>query len=205
MSDEERAPTVTAGAAAGLAGFVAFLVMHHAWIAPIWFIAPVGLVMAAGGGAIVGTAYAELLPGLPRRPMRSLVVAVGMGLILLPAIVAAELYGPIFAMGGNGGGTLVVGTGEAIAAFVAGLFGTAALSGALLGAAIGRSRRAVVWTALAGVALAVGPGHNIPMLGATPAVAKELTILAIVAAVSALVLVEGHARQARKVARVPVG
>ncbi|MCI0346669.1 MAG: hypothetical protein L0221_14695, partial [Chloroflexi bacterium] len=81
MSEPERGRAISAGAAAGLAGLVAFLVLHHAWIRPIWAIAPVGAVMAAGGGAIVGAAYAELLPRLPGRPLRSLAVAVGAGLI----------------------------------------------------------------------------------------------------------------------------
>lgn len=48
-----------------------FLVLHHAWIAPIWFVAPMGAVLASLGGAAVGAAYAELRPVLPRRPWTS--------------------------------------------------------------------------------------------------------------------------------------
>jgi len=142
---------------------------------------------------------------LPPRPLRSLAVAIGVGLILLPSIIVGELFGPIYAMGGDGRGTLLVSAGEAAAAFILGLFGTAALSGAMLGATIGRSRSASAWTALAGFALALGPGHNIPMLGGSSAVSKELAILTAVAAVSALVLVEGHAWRAGRVVSLSAG
>jgi hypothetical protein len=185
---------VTAGIVAAIAGFVAFLVIHHVWIAPIWFIAPVGAPMAAGGGAVVGIAYAELLPGLPARPLRTAAVAVGALLVLAPGAILAELFGPIYEMWG-GSGVLLVPVGQALALFVFGLFATAMLVGAALGAAIGRTRRAAGWSALAALALAVGPGHNIPMLGATSVVAKELAIIATVAALSAWVLVAVHARQ----------
>ncbi|OGO33266.1 MAG: hypothetical protein A2Z16_17650 [Chloroflexi bacterium RBG_16_54_18] len=50
-----------AGVSARIAGLLAFLVVHHLWIRPIWFILPVGLVIADGGGLAVGWAYGELL------------------------------------------------------------------------------------------------------------------------------------------------
>ena len=37
-----------AGAVAGIAGLLAFLVLHALWIVPIWFILPVGLLVAGG-------------------------------------------------------------------------------------------------------------------------------------------------------------
>ena len=197
MDGQGRDPAVRAGIAAGLAGLAAFLVLHHVWITPIWFVAPVGAVMAAGGGAIVGAAFAEVLPRLPQRPWRTLAVVAGATAILAPAIVVAEGVGPIYAMAGEDG-RLLVGSGEAVAVFLVGLIGTAGISGAVLGALVSHTGRAAGWTALAGVALAMGPGHNIPLLGATPATAKELTILAVVAVVSALVLVEGHAAGVRR-------
>jgi hypothetical protein len=38
-----------AGASAGIAGLLAFLVLHALWIVPIWFMVPVGLLVAGGG------------------------------------------------------------------------------------------------------------------------------------------------------------
>jgi hypothetical protein len=60
--------SLIAGVLAGITGLLVFLVIHHIWIMPIWFILPIGLVIAAAGGLAVGWAYSELLPGLPRRP-----------------------------------------------------------------------------------------------------------------------------------------
>jgi hypothetical protein len=97
-----RAASLEAGVVAGLVGFATFLVLHHVWIVPIWFIAPVGAVIAAAGGAAAGRAYAELLPYLPPRPWTSVAVAAVVGLILLPAVVIAELRGPIYAVGTGG-------------------------------------------------------------------------------------------------------
>lgn len=192
-----RAASVRAGVLAGLAGLATFLLIHHFWIVPIWFIAPAGALVAAAGGAAAGAAYAELLPHLPRRPWTPIVVIGVVGIVLLPAFVIAEVRGPIFAMGGKGGGTLLVPGAEAAADVVVGLLGTATVAGAGLGWLIARSRRAAGTTALAAFAFALGPGHNIPLLGGTPAVAKELIILAVVVAVASVVLVEAHASMVR--------
>jgi hypothetical protein len=64
-----------AGVLAGIAGLLAFLVLHALWIVPIWFILPVGLLVAGGGGLAVGWAYAELRYRLPQRPWTALAVA----------------------------------------------------------------------------------------------------------------------------------
>jgi hypothetical protein len=102
------------------------------------------------------------------------------GVVLLPAFVIAELRGPIFAMDGDGGGTLLVPGAEAAADVVVGLLGTATIVGGGLGWLTAGSRRAAGTTVLAALAFALGPGHNIPLLGGTSAVAKELVILAAV-------------------------
>lgn len=183
---------------AGLAGFAVFLVLHHLWIVPIWFIAPIGGVMAAAGGAAVGAAYAELLSHLPPRPWTAIVVALGIVAVLGQSIVIAELRGPVYVMGQSGAGILVVAASEAVAGFVGGLLATATVAGAAVGWLVGRTRRAAGWTALAGFALAIGPGHNIPLLGATPAVAKELVMLAAVTVAASIVLVEGEAFRGRR-------
>jgi hypothetical protein len=181
-----------------MAGLVTFLLIHHVLIAPIWFIAPAGAVLAAAGGAAVGAAYAELLPHLPRRPWTTIAVILVIAAVLLPAFVFSELCGPMFAMDGDGGGTLLFPGTEAAVRVVLGLLGTAVVAGAVLGWLLTRSRRAAARLAAAGLLLALGPGHNIPLLGGTPAVGEEFVILATVAGVASLVLVEGNARLARR-------
>ena len=186
-----RAASVRAGIVAGLAGFTTFLLIHHLWIVPIWFIAPVGATLAAAGGAAVGAVYADLVPHLPRRPWREVAVMIVFGLVQLPAVIIAELRGPIYAMDGNAG-TLLVSGGEAIVDVVVGLGVTAAIAGAGLGWLITRDRRVAGSMAIAALALALGPGRNIPLLGGTPVVAKELVILGAVVTVAAVVLVAVH-------------
>ena len=43
-----------AGSLSGIAGLLVFLVIHHFWIRPIWFILPVGLMIAGFGGLAAG-------------------------------------------------------------------------------------------------------------------------------------------------------
>lgn len=193
----DRSASVRAGMLAGVVGLATFLVIHHVWIIPIWFIAPVGTVVATVGGAAVGAAYAELRPHLPTRPWAAPALMVVVGVLLLPSVVIAELREPIFAMGPDGSGALLVPGPEAAADVIGGLLIATTAVGAGLGWVITRSTRAAMTLACAALALAVGPGHNIPLLGGTVAVAKELVILASVCAVSSVTLVEGQAWLAR--------
>ena len=180
---------LSAGVLSGIAGLGVFLVIHHFWIRPIWFIAPVGLLISAGGGLAVGWAYSELLPGLPPRPWSAVVLIGVIGVCLTPAVLLAQLRPPMFtAMSENA--QLTVSTGRAVAIFVFQLLLTAAGVGALAGWWIGGSGRAALATALAGLVFAVGPGHNIPFLGNTPAAGKGIVLLLSVVVVSAVVLVE---------------
>jgi hypothetical protein len=181
-----------AGAVAGLVGLLVFLVVHAFWILPIWFILPVGLLVAGGGGLAVGWAYAELKSRLPRRPWATLAVVGMIALILLPAFVLAELHGPVFSVT-PAGPVQTVATSIIVARFVGELLATATIVGGLVGRWIGHTRRAALATGLAGFVFALGPGHNIPLIGGTPGVGKELAIMTAVTFVSALVLVEGHA------------
>jgi hypothetical protein len=192
----DREPAILAGLAAGVAGLMAFLLVHHLLILPIWFIAPAGIVIAGVGGAAVGASYAELRPHLPGRPWTAAAVVAMIAAVLAPAVLTAQLRGPMFAMGA-GGGTLLVPAPEALFDIVVGLLTVSAVAGAVLGALVGRSRRAALTTGLAGLALAVGPGHNIPFLGGTVAAGKEMAILGLVVLVSAVVLVEVDARLGR--------
>jgi hypothetical protein len=186
------------GSIAGIAGLLVFLALHHLLIVPIWFIAPVGSAMAAAGGVAVAAAYVDLLPHLPRRPWTSLAVLAGVAIMLVPSIVLAELRGPIYDMASAGQGELVVPVPDAVTAFVVGHLAIATLAGAILGGLVGRTRRATGASALAGFALALGPGHNIPLLGGTSATTSELAILAAVAVVASVVLVESQARLDRR-------
>jgi hypothetical protein len=104
----------------------------------------------------------------------------------------------MLAMDEDGGGTLLVPGEEAVVRVVLGLLGTAVVAGAVLGWLLTRSGRTAARLAAAGLFLALGPGHNIPMLGGTPAVGKEFVILATVVGVASLVLVEGNARLVRR-------
>jgi hypothetical protein len=183
---------VQAGVLAGVAGFATFLLVHHLLIVPIWFIAPAGGVLAVTGGALVGAAYAELLPHLPRRPWTAIPVVLVIAAVLLPALVVSELCGPMFADDGDGGGTLLVSGEEAAVRIVVGLLGTATVAGAALGWLLARTRRAAARLAVAALVLAIGPGHNIPLLGGTQAVWKEVVMLAVVVSVASLVLVESN-------------
>lgn len=175
-----------------VAGLLVFLVIHHLWIMPIWFILPIGLIIAVIGGAAVGWAYDELLPHLPPRPWRVLAMIGLIWLILLPGIVLAELRDPFFTITG-GNARLTVGVGRVALLFIVELLITSALMGAMLGWLIGRNRRAALATAVAGFTFALGPGHNIPLIGGTPGVGKEIGIMAAIITVSAIVLVQGRA------------
>jgi len=198
MAPASRAAAIEAGTLAGIAGLLVFLLLHHLWIVPIWFIAPVGAVLALGGGAALGAAYAEIRSRLPGRPWTTVGLVAVIVAVMAPAILVAELRGPIYAFGGGGEGRLLVAPLEAILMVGAGLLATSTLAGAVVGWLLGRTRRAAATMALAGFALGLGPGHNIPFLGGTPATPKELTIFAAVTLAGSLVLVASHRWLARR-------
>jgi hypothetical protein len=183
---------ISAGVLAGIAGLLVFLIIHHLWILGIWFILPIGLPIAALGGAAVGWAYGELLPRLPPRPWTAVVIVVLIWTVLLPGIILAELRRPFFNVGLENQAVLATSVGRVAVGFILELLVTAVLLGGLAGWLIGRTGRAALATAVAGFVFALGPGHNIPLIGGTPGVAKELVIMAAVIFVSSVVLVEGH-------------
>lgn len=180
-----------AGVFSGIAGVLVFLLIHHFWITPIWFVLPLGLMIAGIGGAVVGWAYTELQPGLPPRPWTTLAMAILIVVILLPAIILAELRRPLFDVTGNEA-ALSVTMGKVATIFVLELLVTSASVGGIAGLLIGRSWQAALATALAGFIFALGPGHNIPLIGGTSGVGKEIVIMIAIILVSALVLVETH-------------
>jgi hypothetical protein len=185
-------PFLVAGACAGIAGLFTFLLIHHFWIQPIWFITPIGLLIAGVGGLAVGWSYAEIHTSLPPRPWTFLAVTAIIMIILTPSIVLAQLRLPLVDPA-----TLSVPSqaGARVAAhFAVELVLTAVLMGAVIGWFLGHTRQAAIATAVAGLAYALGPGHNIPLLGSTPTVGKGIILLLAITVVSAFVLVEVSAR-----------
>ena len=191
------ATSLIAGLLSGVAGLLVFLTIHHFWIKPIWFILPPGLVITALGGLAVGWSYAEIRSGLPPRPWTSLAVFALVGATLTPAILLAQLRPPPLDIST---GAIIDGSssGIVIARFVIELLLTATVVGGLAGWWLGHTQRAALATALAGFIFAIGPGHNIPLLGNTPAVGKGVVLLIIIIFVSAIVLVESQAWLARR-------
>ena len=184
--------SLLAGALSGVAGLIVFLVIHHFWIMPIWFILPIGLLIAGLGGTAVGWAYRELLPNLPPRPWRVVTIIGLIMVILLPSFVLAEMRAPMFEIGGPSS-FLVISVRQAAVIFILELLLTATLMGGITGWLIRRTSKAVLATALAGFIFALGPGHNIPFLGNTPGTLKGVAILFAIVMVSAMVLVETRA------------
>ncbi len=197
MKDRTVSTSLIAGLLSGIAGLLVFLTIHHFWIKPIWFILPPGLVIAALGGLAVGWSYAEIQVGLPPRPWTSLAVFALVAATLAPAILLAQLRPPPLDIGT---GAILDGSsvGIVITRVVVELLLTATVVGGLAGWWLGHTQRAALATALAGFIFAVGPGHNIPLLGNTPAVGKGVILLVIIIFISAVVLVESQAGLARQ-------
>jgi hypothetical protein len=189
--------SLIAGLLAGIAGLLVFLTIHHFWIKPIWFILPPGLAIAALGGLAVGWAYAEIQAGLPPRPWTSLAVFALVGAILTPGILLAQTRPPPLDIAT---GAIIDGSSVAVvvARFAVELLLTATVVGGLAGWWLGHTPRAAIATAMAGFVFALGPGHNVPFLGNTPAVGKGIALLAAIILVSAVVLVESQAWLARR-------
>jgi hypothetical protein len=182
-----------AGVLSGVAGLMVFLVIHHFWIMPIWFILPFGLLVAGLGGMAVGWAYHELHPNLPPHPWSFIFWVALICLILLPAIILAEIRDPMFDVSGPSA-LLIMSVGQAAVIFILELLLTATLVGGLVGWFISRTKQATLSTALAGFIFALGPGHNIPFLGGTPGTLKGAAILLAIVLVSTVVLIEMQAR-----------
>ena len=177
-----------AGVLAGMGGLLVFLVIHHFWITPIWFIMPFGLFAAGLGGLAVGWAYHELSPNLPASPWNIFPFVALIGIILAPAIILAEIRQPLFTMM-EGEAELAVPIWYASVVFILELLLTATLVGGVAGWLIGRTPRAALATALAGLIFALGPGHNIPFLGSTPGTLKGIVILLAIILSATIILV----------------
>ena len=189
-------PYLVAGIVASLVGLFTFLVIHHFWIQPIWFILPVGLALAAIGGIAVGWSYEELHASLPSRPWTALALAAIIAAILAPAILLAELRAPLVDPV-----TLAILPGQGLRAttrFFLELLVPAAAVGAAAGWFLTHSSRAAVATAVAGLVYALGPGHNIPLLGGTASAGKGLLLLLAITVAATVTLVETNALLLKK-------
>ncbi len=130
--------------------------------------------------------------------MTALAVMALVSATLAPAIIVAELRPPLLDFS-TGNMAIPAGQGGRVALhFVLELLVTAAVVGGLAGWWLGHSGRAALATALAGFVFALGPGHNIPLLGHTPAAAKGWLLLLAIIFVSAFVLVEVSAWQLKR-------
>ena len=185
----KRIPYIAAGAAAGVVGLLVFLTIHHFTINPIWMIMPVGVVLAAAGGAAVGWAFYEMRPRLGQNALLAALILAGLlTLTQVPGFLIGQRHGPVVDIQSE---SILEGmTSEIIRRFVFDLVIMAGVMGALIGWFVGRTRTAAAAMALAGIAFALGPGHNIPFfvgvgLGAA---AKMLWIMAAVIIASGLTM-----------------
>jgi hypothetical protein len=174
------------GIAAGLAGVGTFLIFHAAWIAPIWEVAPIGALLSALGGIATVGALRDVLS--PRtRPWRLFAVALAWPwLLLAPGIITSDL-----------GARADVSALPRAAMFILVAAGTGSLLGWL---ATGR-RSAAGSCLLAALVIAIGPGHNVPLLAGSAAFGRGLALLAASFAAAAVALAAADARVARRARR----
>ncbi len=180
--------TLAAGVLSAIASMLIFLALHQLWIMPIWFVLPLGLALAIPGGLAVGWSYRHLATRLPGGLLRIAALFGLFSLVLAPSLALAQLRPPAVDILEQGG-ALSISTGQLVIRFLADLLLASTLTGWLAGYAIGRTRPAAWATALTGFLLALGPGHNIPFLGGTPGVGKELALLSAMLFTAAVVLV----------------
>ena len=180
---------IASGIIAGIMGLLIFLIIHYFTITPIWFMLPVGILLAAGGGAVVGWAFAELRSHLFTNAVWSSLTLAGiLTLTQVPGFLIGQRFGPVVDVQNE---TILQGvTSELIRRFVFDLLFMAGFVGGLLGWVIGRSRRAALAMAAAGMGFAVGPGHNIPFFVGIgfAAAGKMLVIMAMVILASGFTL-----------------
>jgi hypothetical protein len=121
-----------------------------------------------------------------------------MSALLTPAILLAQILPPAADVSG---GKILLTTNELILRFVFALLAPATLVGALEGWALAHSWQGAAIMALAGLLFALGLGHNVPFLGRTPVVDKEVVLLAATTLASSVALVKTHEWLARYQAR----
>jgi hypothetical protein len=177
------------GILAGIVGLLTFLIIHHFWIQPIWFILIPGLILSSAGGVAVGWCFQEIQGKLPAYPWTFLGLSLVIMVILLPGIIISEFTTAPFGLDGS----LAPGYngGKAALQFFLELVIPAAIVGAGIGWFLVGTRPAAISTAVAGIVFALGPGHNIPFLGNTPANIKGSLLLLVIVLVSSFTLMLG--------------
>ncbi|MFD1513539.1 hypothetical protein [Halomarina rubra] len=186
------------GVLAGLVGCGVFLVLHALWILPIWFVAPVGVVVAGLGGALVDVAFRTVEPRLPAGLFgRSLALCVGSVLVLVPTVALVQVGAPYLPTVDGAVRTAAVDVPAVALRFVVEFLLVTALAGAGVGWLLTRRRRGALAVAAGAVAIALGPGHNLPFFqvavhpGPT-LTAYLLTLVPLVVASVVLVVVDGR-------------
>lgn len=179
------------GVLAGLVGFVVFLLLHAVWIRPIWFVAPLGIVIAGIGGVAVGWAFADVKPSLPTGVIgRWIAVGIGAVLVLIPTMILVQLSDPYVPVVDGVVRTAAVDVTLLAVRFVVELIVVTAITGASVGWLLTHRRRSALAVSAASVALALGPGHNIPFfhLASQPTATWTSLLLLLAAIASASVV-----------------
>lgn len=173
-----RSRLAMAGVAAGLAGLLAFLSLHQLLILPIWGVAPLGLPVALLGGLVVAWAFEPLRPRLPANSWLAAFAFSGLLMLTQAAsFLVSTLQRPladfIFL------GTRVLPGFERLVytRAIVEMLVVPVLAGAAIGWRLGRSKQAAGRMALAGLAFALGPGHNTAFFAGVPAAADTLWLL----------------------------
>lgn len=179
------------GVLAGLVGFVVFLLLHAVWIRPIWFVAPLGIAIAGIGGVAVGWAFADVKPHLPAGVIgRWVAVGVGAVLVLTPTMILVQLGDPYVPVVDGVAQVEAVDVPSLAVRFVVELIVVTAVTGAGVGWLLTRRRRGALAVSAASVALALGPGHNIPFFQlASHLTATRTALLLLLAAIASASMV----------------
>ena len=168
-----ESPTIVAGAIAGAAALLVFVVVHAIWIVPIWGMLLM-LPLASAVGAIAAWPFAEMASRgtLPAAPYDG----IAFSLILLATLIPTALYGAF-------AGPVDMHDIDVRALVVPLLL--AAPSGAAIGLLFGGSERSALALASAALALALTLGHNLPFFPLGSASWEKAFSLVVAAEVSA--------------------
>lgn len=145
---------------------------------PIWFIAPLGIVVAALAGLLVAWAFEALRPRLPHNTWLAVLAFVALlTLTQLAAYAVSSVQHPFIDYLWGGNRVLPGFEGVVYSRFAVDLFVTSAVAGALAGWLVGRSKQAAGRMAVAALGFAVGPGHNTPFFAGVAASTSTLWAL----------------------------
>ncbi len=150
-----------------LCGFVclgAFLVIHAIWIAPIWNVAVIGVILACAGGVVAARCYALARHLMPARPVSWIMVFGMLVAPLVPCVILTSALPPLLEAE-NGEIVHPINVPWLVTGFFVNLLIPATAVGAAIGWVITNRRSAVALFATMGLLMALGPGHNLPLFG----------------------------------------